>query len=359
MTTLTAKLDALANGSRRHAALASEMYTLEQRLRSAWWRLDDGWQSYAREDVETRCAHALNEAGRQSALQRRLSDAIAAGERRLGAADDDAAAPFGARSNSRNAPSHPPSREGPAPFEGVTGVFLPDAPGVSDAFDALDGEFVSGVDAGLLPSVKVSTEETSVYESCARESCTAVTVQGSGGAALAGASGMLTFKLGSNMPNGFELSLGTFAGASMGKLTASLRGAEISTPSGGVLLQRTLANGAILKVTSETVTAAARSYTDRFGAAHVATATGVKYVVTLSTLQGLLTFNDSVTVREYVWNEKRPAGRARPAPVPIPVPTPEPGDLPWPDLHDWLERRRDDRDAPKIPLIPIAPWPMG
>jgi hypothetical protein len=336
MTKFTATLDVLGDGARRHAALAGEVYTLEQRLRSAWWRLGDGWQSYAREDVETYCAHALNEAGRQSVRQRRLSDALVTAEGQLRDGDGGAAALFGV------APPQEIPDDGSPTFS-----LLPDLP------DHVDG-------AAPLPGVKVSTEEVTAYESCARETCTAITVQGSGGAVTTGAPGTVTFKLGSNTPNGFELALGAFGGAALGKLTMSLRGMEMSTPSGGVLLEHVLPNGSVLRITSESVSAAARSYTDRTGVAHTATVTGVKYVVALSMLSGWLALSDSITLRQYVWAEKRPAAPALPTPAAVAAPTPEPGDRPWPDLREWLERRRaDDRDAPRVPKIPLVPIVPG
>lgn len=376
---LSVIVESLHTAAERHASLVTEAYTIEQHLRGAWQRLDGGWQSYAREDIETFCAHALNEATRNVTMLQQLSAALTRAQLHIEEGDADASTLFGREVFSEATRAEIASLMAEISMGGMRGLVSPrqffrdsarspssaqilEGAGASEAGDAAaaaaatDGadstagtvdESSNQTGLGGGPGIKISTEETTAVETCADTGCLAMTVQGSGSAAPKDSVGNIVFRLGSNLPNGLELVLGSVGGMSLGKLALSMRGAEWSLPVPGTEIVHKLADGTHLHVHSEIVESGARVYTDRSGNRHMATVSGMKYVATLIALNGMVSVADSVTVRQYAWQEPRRWSFVDWFPK-KPDDGREPNEWKFPDLSKLL-------GWPKLPLIPL--WP--
>jgi len=331
----------LVSASRRHDALAGEAYSIEQHLRGAWMRLDGGWQSYAREDVETYCASALNELTRTATMLRQLGESLACAGEHIDAADVRAAQVFDGAAfvDVPLAAAVGQSGDGDPRESWSSPPFFSAQP---DAIEPAPVRYESG---GVAPGVDISTEETALTEACVESSCLAMTMQGSGSITPDGSIGSIGFQIGSRKPNNLELVLGSIGGVPLGRLAFSMAGSEWTMPLPGAVMESRLADGSILRVHGEVVESGASVYTDRAGVRHIATMSGMKYVATLAAMGGAVSFADAVTVRQYAWRDPRRRPFMEwfvPKSEPERAPEREPSAWKWPKL-------------PQIPLWPLMP----
>lgn len=370
MKALTVEIEALETGAQRHESLAAAMYAIEQRLRATWMRLSGAWQSYVREDVETYCAHALNEAGHQSAVLRALGGALGAAAEHLVAGDVAAAGSFEEVTVPVPAPESAFSTSGRSTLHLPLVGFLPTTTGThsieigSAPAGAVNMATSVPADSGFsnappgAPGGEVSTAETIVLEHCVETDCVATTMQGSTGITPNNSIGSIEFQFGSNLPSAFELTPGLAGGITMGRLALSMTGAEWTTLAPGSTIERRLENGVVLRVYREIVQSGASVYTDQSGVSHMAAMSGSRYVASMVTSAGAATVAGALTVRQYAWRDSRrssddrkrsqdEAERKRRV-----QDSNEPRTWEWPNITEFLDRLRR-REQPKTPIVPV------
>lgn len=303
---------ALRGGAGVQENLAHDAEQLSVALRAAWSRLDGGWQSYAREDVETTFDASLAALSRKSQMLRQLASALRGGADVLESADDAAAACFEAGEGDALAPVDGISDAGSAIWNDGAGAGV-DTP-------VIFGLPVDASGLGPPPGVKISSDEVVVEEACRTGVCHAVTAQGSASVSTDGSATTMTFSMQSGNPRGIEVSLGELGTLKLGKLSFSERGMEHSAPVPGTTLERRLPDGTVLRSQWEYLPPLPREYRDQSGVTHIATSTGIKFVITVVTAAGAIIMSDSFTVRDYTYpgNPDRAAPRPRPNPRPLP-----------------------------------------
>ena len=90
----------LRSGSSALAGHAASTDALHGSVASAWSRLDGGWQSYAREDVDAHMRNTTDELARMRRMLSQLEHAARSSDEIIAAADADAAALFTASASS-------------------------------------------------------------------------------------------------------------------------------------------------------------------------------------------------------------------------------------------------------------------